>query len=194
MKTLFSKTLFVCMLSIVSFMQTNAQELLTYTEMSGKKWTAKYYYASNDNPPSDDWMTPDFDDSNWNTIQGPIYRNNYTWADYCGYWVRRHFIVENTEALKFVYLQYKVDDAMRVYLNGKEIFNLGITSSSQTAVLPDTIVKLIHQGDNVLSVYAYDTGGGDKFVDFGLYAQDSPIVLNSDFNSSTNWVGSYDRY
>lgn len=194
MKTLFSKTLFVCMLSIVSFMQTNAQELLTYTEMSGKKWTAKSYYASNDNPPSDDWMTPDFDDSNWNTIQGPIYRNNYTWADYCGYWVRRHFIVENTEALKFVYLQYKVDDAMRVYLNGKEIFNLGITSSTQTAVLPDTIVKLIHQGDNVLSVYAYDTGGGDKFVDFGLYAQDSPIVLNSDFNSSTNWVGSYDRY
>ena len=90
-------------------------------------------------------------------------------------------------------MNYLVDDAMQVFLNGKEVFTLGLASSTQTAILPDSIVKLIKNGDNVIAVHAYDTGGGDKFVDFSLYAQNEPIVLNSKFSSSGYWSGSYYR-
>lgn len=182
-----------CMLTLLGCLQVHAQNSKVDTLASNKEWSAKYYYASNDNPPSTDWYKADFDDSNWETIQGPIYRSTYTWADYSGYWLRRHFTVEDISKVRFVFMNYQVDDTMQVFLNGKEVFTLGITFSAQTAIFPDSIVKLIKNGDNVLAVRAYDTGGGDKFVDFGLYAQDQPVVLNSNFSSSDYWSGSYDR-
>ena len=182
-----------CMLTLLGCIQVHAQNSKADTLASNKEWTAKYYYASNDNPPSADWFKEDFDDSNWDTIQGPIYRSNYTWAEYSGYWLRRHFTVEDMTKIRFAYLNYLVDDAMQVFLNGKEVFTLGLASSTQTAILPDSIVKLIKNGDNVIAVHAYDTGGGDKFVDFSLYAQNEPIVLNSNFSSSGYWSGSYYR-
>lgn len=130
-----------CMLTLLGSLQVHAQNSKADTLASNKEWTAKYYYASNDNPPSADWFKEDFDDSNWDTIQGPIYRSNYTWADYSGYWLRRHFTVEDMTKIRFAYLNYLVDDAMQVFLNGKEVFTLGLASSTQTAILPDSIVS-----------------------------------------------------
>ena len=74
--------------------------LLPYGQWSYQPWEGTYFTATieSGDEPAENWMAPDFDDSAWGTIQGPI----STYIEYnliptpwgeelTNYWVRRKF-------------------------------------------------------------------------------------------------------
>lgn len=141
-----------------------------FSQESDHAWTAKYYHASIDSAPSENWYTTDFDDSEWGTLQGPIYRNGSggtTWNDYyTAYWLRTHFTLDDIENLNGVILKVLHDDGCRVYLNGTMVYDE--ESVKYESVESSVDQSFLKKGENVIAVYVADTGGGDAFIDFGL--------------------------
>lgn len=53
--------------------EIQAGMLLPFGQISKEAWSAKYYYALNtDAGPDENWYAVDFDDSAWESINGPI--------------------------------------------------------------------------------------------------------------------------
>ena len=178
----------------------NAETALApYGQFSNKSWTAKYFYSlvSDGNIPAEDWYAPDFDDSSWGTILGPISLTEQ-WSSYpalsfigtaweannSSYWVRRYFTVD--DLLHDSYVFYVIhDDACKAYLNGVKIYeNTGAITfpNYNTVAVSKNVIK---EGNNVLSVFVSDTGGGQALLDFGLYAHElNEIVAESDVQLS----------
>ena len=72
--------------------------LCPFGQMSLQPWQAKYYHQYYYNSDPTNWYAADFNDSEWQTISGPISTANglpyyaTSWGDnYYGYYLRRHF-------------------------------------------------------------------------------------------------------
>ncbi len=151
--------------------------LCPFGQMSQQPWQAKYYRQWNSYSDPSNWHATDFDESEWQSINGPISTANglpyyaTDWGDnYYAYYLRRHFNVSSLNSEIYV-LYVSHDDGCVVYLNGVQIYN-----NSEYLVAPDynTIYipkELLHTGDNVLAVKVGDTGG-EAFADFGIYSTD----------------------
>ena len=104
MKKLILSVLMGMIIPLMSFVQVYAREFLPFGQYSQTPWTASFYFAkSGEDAPADNWYAKDFDESNWDTLEGPIstqegglsyYRTVWS-AEYGTYWVRRHFTVDN---------------------------------------------------------------------------------------------------
>lgn len=151
--------------------------LCPFGQMSQQPWQAKYYRQWNSYSDPSNWHATDFDESEWQSINGPISTANglpyyaTDWGDnYYAYYLRRHFNVSSLDSEIYA-LYVSHDDGCVVYLNGVQIYN-----NSEYIVAPDynTIYipkELLHTGDNVLAVKVRDTGG-EAFADFGIYSTD----------------------
>ena len=195
----------------VSF--TFATAILPFGQFSHQPWQAKYYYALiGDNGPADNWYAANFDDSAWGTIEGPIsgtieWPTTYpplayyatVWnANKSSYWVRRHFTINKTD--KFFYVLYVThDDNCEVYLNGVKIYNASnclTYPDYKTYVLSGSALEALKDGENVLAAYVSDGGGGQAFMDFGLYGfsnlndaiVESAIPINITNDGQYPWV------
>lgn len=168
-----------------------------YGQLANDTWSAKYFYALiDDGAPADDWYTADFDDSAWSNILGPISLAEQ-WESYpplsvigtvwaannSSYWLRRHFTVTDANCDNLVFYVIH-DDACTAYLNGVQIYSStsAMTYPNYTTIsLTGDAKAALKKGDNVLAVYASDTGGGQALIDFGLYAQElNDIVTYTD--------------
>ena len=170
--------------------------LLPYGQETKEAWDAKYFYAQNGGEtPPENWFTVDFDDSEWGDIQGPLALNPTgiwkQWENtYSTYWLRREFEAKNISLYPIIKSMDLHDDAIEIYLNGTLIYSSTKVASSVNIVeLDEEKRKLLVEGKNVLAVKATDLYGGDCFVDFGLYAYDTPDLINPNFNSNlSGWV------
>lgn len=142
-----------------------------------QEWNAKYFYAPLESTtPAENWYAPDFNDSAWESIVGPIslgWSAGSKWeANYSAYWIRSHFDISDPADLRDATLKILHDDGCKVYLNGKLIYDVDYVQSvvQESSIAP----SLFKKGDNVLAVYVADTGGGDAFIDFGI----SPNWIN----------------
>ena len=134
-------------------------------------WVGKYLYSSENNngvwtdAPAADWMSPNFDDSNWKVFNGPLategsYGGNTNWkGEYDCYWVRRTFELDNTD-LGCVYVNVNIDDEIVMYINGTKFYAGG----SGRANVP---VSCLKKGTNVIAAQCINYGG-PGYVDFSF--------------------------
>ena len=136
-------------------------------------WDAKCFYASvGGESPDPKWYEESFPDSIWDTITGPIYRS--TWHTGSTYWLRRHFVVNDIAQYRDGYLHLLYDCDGIAYLNGQKIHQWsGYNTSWVNIDLSQSIMDLIHEGDNVLAMCVTDNYG-DTFINFGLYGWNEP--------------------
>lgn len=163
-------------LIVMSAATISAQEaFIGFGQDTNQEWHAKYYYAPlNNEKPAEDWYISDFDDSEWDTLAGPISTANglgfyaTEWPNnYSAYWLRSHFNVDDPSKFEGIIFKVLHDDGCTAYLNGHQIYN---ETSYTNSSIESTVENLLKSGDNVLAVYVADTGGGDAYIDFGIKA------------------------
>lgn len=195
------KYLCLLVIAVMSCGMVKAQKvLLPYGQLSHQPWSGKFFYSNNgDAGPADDWYVKNFDDSSWDTIEGPIsstegglgYYNTIWKAGYGTYWVRRHFTVSDLSQVRelFCYIASGYWDYYVAYLNGKLIFD-DYYGGTQSVFLDETVLSYLTEGENVLAIRVSDSGG-DAFLDCGIYGYS---LVNSTFENDNGWTGSYERY
>ena len=178
----------VLLLSVICCLQIHAKEIIPFYETSHKEWKGKCFSAPIDGIGApEDWYKANFDDSSWDSVTGPLHLSNGTWqSNYYSYWVRCHFTLDNPNSSKTYSFFVLHDDGCVAYLNGIKIYDNDDVVYDYTSVsLSAEAIESLHKGDNVLCVYVSDTGGGDAFMDFGLYENDLNDIVNySDVNIS----------
>ena len=166
--------------------------ILPFGQYSQQPWEAKYYQTStnSDETPGENWYAIDFDESEWEIINGPIsntgrmYHSTRWDPEDAAYWVRRHFTVETIDMNKVYTLHAVHDDGCVMYLNGHLIYEKGgVREDTKYAQVFD-LEKLsyLQEGDNVLAVKVGNTGRGDAYMDFGIYVGDpvKELTLSQD--------------
>ena len=182
----------VAMLALVN-VRTAAQA--PFGQYSRQPWEAKYYqtHADSGETPGDDWYKPEFDDSEWGGINGPISNTGDTYCatpwepEEAAYWVRRHFTMGTIDADKIYTMHVIHDDGCVMYLNGHLIYeNGGVRSETGHALIFNREqLAYLKEGDNLLAVKVGNTGRGNAFMDFGIYACNpvSELTLSHDIVS-----------
>lgn len=134
--------------------------------------------------PAKDWAQPRFDAANWQRgpggfgtagTPGAVVRTVWSAKDI---WLRKTFKL--TEVPDRLAIDVYHDDDVRVYLNGKLVFEEGgFLVAYKRVVLPVDASEALVAGDNVLAVHCQQ-GGGGQGVDVGLVVaseQDALEVL-----------------
>ncbi len=119
--------------------------------------------------PADNWMNSNFDDSKWKGATLPFGNkeaNPSTEWNTKEIWVRRNFDVFDTSIQQLI-LFLRNDDDIEVYINGEKIFNGGWAGDLHPHELPDSVIKKLHRGTNLLAMHCTNTGGG-AWLDAGL--------------------------
>lgn len=143
--------------------------LLSYDEPCEVK---SFHASSNGEGPDGNWYEINFSDYLWDTTTIPIYRS--AWEYYSTFWLRRHFVVDDTSYFHDGDFLFFYDCDGIAYLNGTKICELqGSYGSLHTIALDKSILEAIHKGDNVLAVRATDNGGGSS-IGFGLQLWKEP--------------------
>lgn len=186
----------------------NAQKvLLPFGQTSKQSWAAKCFYAPNNGAkPADNWFAKDFDESGWDSFEGPVSTArgiaffSTPWKEsYSTYWVRRHFTLDINDIKEnpFVSLYLHHDDGCEIYLNGWNIYRDDRYYTNVVKVsMTEEMLSHFVDGDNVIAIKVSDTGG-EAFMDFGLEAHNVPTVNNHNFDSGTNgwiWKGEGSTY
>lgn len=126
--------------------------------------------------PTDGWMGPDFDDSNW--IQSPagfgtqgtpgaVVRSNWTTNDV---WLRRDFTLASRPGENGATIGLRVhhDEDAEIYVNGVLGARLPRWTTGYVEVsLADAAVATLRPGRNVLAIHCHQQGGG-QYIDAGL--------------------------
>lgn len=146
----------------------------------GQSWEARYNSVENWEEAEDpidangnQWYSLDFDDADWPILTGPMANAanntipdaNYDWdGTSSAYYLRRVF---NMDEVKEGYYQFcaRHDDAVKVYMNSTYLYENQNCGSSYYVFSSD----LLAAGENVLSIYVDNRGGGDCYLDYGLY-------------------------
>ncbi len=173
-----------CLLTLALMLATcatiMAKAIIPFGVLEQKPWEAKFYYATNasGDTPGDEWYSADFDDFSWGTITGPIVSGglsyyNTTWdLANTTYWVRCHFTMTAEDLTKFLSFYIANDYTCEAYVNGVQIYNVKSAANYNIIRLSDEAKAALKAGDNVLAVKVSDTDGGNRYMDFGLYASD----------------------
>jgi hypothetical protein len=123
--------------------------------------------------PAEDWMKPDFNDSDWK--QGPagfgvektpgaVVRTVWKTGDV---WLRRHFPMQKIPGGDLCLLIHHDEDA-EIYLNGVLAAKLGgFTTGYEEMELSAEAISALREGDNVIAVHCHQTVGG-QYIDVGL--------------------------
>lgn len=148
--------------------------LLTNREFGS--WKAKYMYSAEFKDstwvgaPDDNWTKPDYDDSNWGVIYGPV-TYGYGYTEWKGnndcYWVRRTFQLDKID-FKSLYLQYETwGSPMTVYINGV----LFRENSYSYENVPASYFKV---GTNVVAI-SIERNDNSVMMDFSLQQREYAI-------------------
>ncbi len=126
------------------------------------------YYT--ETKPAADWTAINYNDKSWNTAVGPAgsepSQAKTPWKK-DEIWVRRSFNLPAVSSNK-MFLKIRHDDNATVYLNGKEIYSKDKLEGKFIYIPIDGATKaLLRVGDNVLAIYAKNTGG-PSYLDGGL--------------------------
>ncbi|MCR5068238.1 MAG: leucine-rich repeat domain-containing protein [Prevotella sp.] len=188
--TFLLRSLTITVIIMVASAGAYAKALIPFGVLDQKPWTAQFYYATiaSGDTPGEDWMTANFNDSEWGTVTGPIVNgtlsySNTTWEiANTTYWVRCHFTPTAEDLTKFLYLYIANDYTCEAYINGVQVYNVTSAANYNIIAVNDEARAAMKAGqDNVLAVKVSDTNGGTRYMDFGLYASDfNDAVTRSD--------------
>lgn len=144
---------------------------------------------------NDEWISPKFDDSKWETIKVPSDWEDQGFNGYNGYaFYRKKISIPALYKGRMLYLNMGyIDDVDEVYLNGQKIGSTGdfpphyITAYNAERIyyLPEKYINF--DGSNLIAVKVYDSYGEGGIVsgEIGLYGEKNPIKLEG--NLQTTW-------
>lgn len=142
----------------------NYQKLLPTTDQDG--YSVQYV----EKKPSQDWASIGFNDASWKRGEAPFSDNASqakTLWDTDDLWVRRTFDLEDTN-LSSLYLKLRHDDNIKVYLNGRKIYDFeGWEDQYKYIPVDEAIIQNLKKEGNVLAIHIRNTGGG-RWLDAGL--------------------------
>ncbi|MBO4641669.1 MAG: leucine-rich repeat protein [Bacteroidaceae bacterium] len=160
--------------------------------LMGQSWEARYQFFENweevtdptdgtDNP----WYSPDFDDSGWPTLTGPLDNNNWD-AEFSAYYLRQIFTLDEVKE-GYYSLTVRHDDFVSVYLNGTLVG--AKDGGTHEFVIPSSLLVV---GNNLLAFYIDDRGGVERALDYeffymgnnntGIYIDEQGVVYKRDEN------------
>lgn len=174
------RSLMLAALLLTMCVTAMSKAIIPFGVLEQKPWEAKFYYATiaSGDAPAEDWYSADFNDYEWGTITGPIVSGtlsyyNTTWdLANTTYWVRCHFTMAAEDLTKFLSFYIANDYTCEAYVNGVQIYNVKSAANYNIIRLSDEAKAALKAGDNVLAVKVSDTDGGNRYMDFGLYASD----------------------
>ncbi|MBC7351776.1 MAG: beta-galactosidase [Thermogutta sp.] len=145
------------------------QVLVATSEHQGQVW--RYTTET----PSENWMTPEFDDSAWKEgpggfgtegTPGAVVRTVWNTSDI---WLRRSFNLEKLPEHGELALAIHHDEDAEVYLNGQLIKRTKgfLTGYTIVPLTGEAARKALKPGRNVLAVHCHQTRGG-QYIDVGL--------------------------
>lgn len=142
-----------------------------------------------------DWISPEFNDSEWETVNVPSPWEDEGFNGYNGYaFYRKKFEIPALYKERMLYLNMGyIDDVDEVYFNGHKIGSTGsFPPDYSTAYNAERIYyipqeDIVFDGPNVISVKVYDSydRGGIVSGEIGLYG--GKIAVNMDVNLQSEW-------
>ena len=121
---------------------------------ANKQWDA----LLNEADATQDYIRPDYDDTNWQTIN----QNNWTWRGTGTVWLRQHININKEHARKAARLLLgTLFDQDVTYLNGQEIGHTYYQYPPRRYDIPE---ELLREGDNVISVRFINKYGAVHFI------------------------------
>ena len=121
---------------------------------ANKQWDA----LLNEADATQDYIRPDYDDTNWQTIN----QNNWTWRGTGTVWLRQHININKEHARKAARLLLgTLFDQDVTYLNGQEIGHTYYQYPPRRYDIPE---GLLREGDNVISVRFINKYGAVHFI------------------------------
>lgn len=159
-------------------------------------WTARYRTEDYniDYPTDVSWTTPNYDDSSWLTLTGPLGDNDYTehnypwhyhWeGDYNGLNLRRDFYVYETDRTA-TYTFYTVhDDNMWVFLNGEFVAYFDDWSNWEIRSVQIPADKFVN-GRNQLSIRIMDCIGA-QYLDYTITKESTRVAGDANNDGQVN--------
>jgi hypothetical protein len=144
---------------------------------------------------NDEWTSPKFNDSSWETIKVPSPWEDQGFNGYNGYaFYRKSITISSSYKGRMLYLNMGyIDDVDEVYINGKKIGSTGtFPPNYSTAYNAERIYSIPEEyinfdGPNLIAVKVYDSIGEGGIVsgEPGLYGGKSAI--NLDINLQGLW-------
>lgn len=144
---------------------------------------------------NEEWISPKFDDSKWETIKVPSPWEDQGFNGYNGYaFYRKKFNISSNYKGRMLYLNMGyIDDVDEVYLNGNKIGSTGsfppnyntAYNAERIYYIPEQYIKF--DGSNLIAVKVYDSYGEGGIIsgDIGLYGGKASV--NLDVNLQTPW-------
>lgn len=150
-----------------------------------------------------EWLKPEFDDKDWNSIIVPGTWETQGYKDYDGFaWYRKSFALNNKlTGRQLVLMLGKIDDIDEVYLNGTLIGNTGVMNDNPYEIsfnnewnelrgyyIPQGLLK--NGGENIIAVRVFDgfQNGGIYQGPVGLITQERYIKFwNSQNKKRSFW-------
>ena len=130
-----------------------------------------------------DAAKPEFDDSNWTSIEipGPIdlLKND---AFDGAVWIRKEFEITDTSSDYLLHIG-AIDDMDATYINGEKVGGLvgaGFWNVPREMIVPKNLLK---KGENTIAIRIIDTGGGGSV--------DGPVELKSEDGTAINLEGTW---
>lgn len=180
-------TVVICLRSLSSPIYAGEENLVLLQSLRGS-W--QFSIGIND-----EWVSPKFNDSNWETIKVPSPWEDQGFNGYNGYaFYRKKINIPSTYKGRMLYLRLGyIDDADEVYLNGHKIGSTGgFPPNYNTAYNAERIYYIPEQeinfdGSNLIAVKVYDSyqQGGIVSGDVGIYGGKTSV--NLDINLQSSW-------
>ncbi|NJK86114.1 MAG: hypothetical protein HC906_09245 [Bacteroidales bacterium] len=144
---------------------------------------------------NEEWVSPKFDDSDWESIKVPSPWEDQGFYGYNGYgYYRKNVVIPSANKGRMLYavLGY-IDDVDEVYFNGKKIGSTGsFPPNYETAYnaeriyyIPEEMIRF--DGSNLITVKVYDTqqAGGIVGGKVGIYG--GQVAVNFNINLQNSW-------
>lgn len=157
------------------FMGSDSLRIQALAPLAGDScgWTGKYSFLC----PEDDWKEAGYNDTGWEEgraafgTEGLWYVTNTFW-DVNNIFVRRRVKLDKEMFdNRKLYIRFLCDDIATIYLNGDEVVHSDYTDQTVGCrQLPDTIVKKLREGDNLLAAHCYDIAN-KALLDYGMYVE-----------------------
>ncbi|HIC00090.1 TPA: DUF1553 domain-containing protein [Candidatus Poribacteria bacterium] len=152
---------------------SDATTILSNSRSTGQPWSYTF------EPPTEDWIKLNFDDSEWETgiggfgthgTPGAVVRTVWSTPQI---WLRKTFELDHIPTRVGLNLHH--DEDVQVFINGTRVTNRrGYLTSYRTVDLKKSALKI---GQNVIAVNCIQTGGG-QYIDVGIVA--NPVVTDID--------------
>ncbi len=185
-RTLFISSI-ICLLSLSNKIYASEENLVLLKSLEGK-W--QFSIGMNE-----EWISPKFNDSNWESIKVPSPWEDEGFNGYNGYaFYRKNITISSNYKDRMLYLNMGyIDDVDEVYLNGNKIGSTGsFPPNYSTAYNAERIYYIPAEyinfdGSNLIAVKVYDSEqqGGIVSGDIGLYG--GKTAVNLDVNLQSIW-------